>query len=207
MREYIMPKASELSGGARCSAISRETGETKVELALNIDEQGDNIISTGVGFFNHMLNLLAFRAGFTLNINCVGDIEVDCHHTVEDVGIVLGKAINDALGDKKGIARYGNTAIPMDEALARCDLDISGRGYLLFNAKLNAPMCGSFASEMTEEFFRALAINAGITLHINVPYGTNTHHVIEAIFKSVGAALGQAIKINGTAVSSTKGLL
>ena len=207
MHEFIMPSASEMSGGARCSAISRETNETKIELAINLDEQSENKINTGVGFFDHMLNLLAFRAGITLNVKCRGDLHIDDHHTVEDIGIALGKAFADALSDKKGIVRYGNAAIPMDEAISQCALDISGRGFLVLNANIPAVMCGNFSTEMTEEFFRAFAHQAGITLHINVPYGKNSHHIIEAIFKSVGVALAQAIKIEGTAVPSTKGLL
>jgi len=167
-----------------------------------------NKIHTGIGFFDHMLELFAFRAGFALEVNCQGDLHVDGHHTVEDVGICLGQALAAALGDKVGITRYGTASIPMDESLAHCTLDISGRGFLVFNAALPAPIVGGFDTELVEEFFRALAHNAGITLHINLAYGSNTHHIIEAIFKAFGCALGQAVCKTGLdSVSSTKGVL
>jgi len=191
----------------RKALVNRDTLETKIHLTLDLDNKGENKINTGVGFFDHMLNLMAFRAGFTLNVTCDGDLHIDDHHSIEDVGIALGKAFSEAIGDKKGITRYGNAFIPMDESLAQCTLDISGRGFLVFNAELPNPQLGSFSTEMTEEFFRAFSVGAGITLHINLLYGKNTHHIIEAIFKAVGAALSQAIKIEGTGVSSTKGLL
>jgi len=155
-----------------------------------------------------MLTLFAFRAGISLSLDCNGDLQVDGHHTVEDVGICLGQAIKEALGDKSGIARYGTAYIPMDEALVQCVMDISGRGFLVFNAELSSPVVGGFETELTEEFFRALAHNAGITLHINLAYGRNTHHIIEAMFKSLGCAFAEAIKKTGLEVpSSTKGIL
>jgi len=154
-----------------------------------------------------MLELFAFRAGLALEVECRGDLHVDGHHTVEDIGICLGRAIGEALGDKIGIARYGAAWLPMDESLAHVALDISGRGYLVFNAVLPSPAAGGFETELVEEFFRALAHNAGVTLHINLAYGSNTHHIIEAIFKAFGCALGQAVQKTGTAVSSTKGVL
>ena len=165
-------------------------------------------IRTGIGFFDHMLELFAFRAGLDLKVDCQGDLQVDGHHTVEDVGICIGRALAAALGDKAGIARYGTASIPMDESLAHCVLDICGRGFLVFNAAIPAPVVGSFDTELVEEFFRALAHNAGITLHINVPYGSNTHHIIEGMFKAFGCALGQAMQQTGAdTVSSTKGVL
>ena len=195
--------------------LERNTNETKIKIEINLDKKGENAIETGIGFFDHMLNLFAFRAGITLNIACKGDLEVDGHHTVEDVGICLGQAISKALGDKSGIARYGSARLPMDECLAQVDLDISNRPYLVFNAEFGDRrigenekyQVGDFETELVEEFFRAIAVNAGITLHINLLYGKNTHHKIEAIFKAFGIALGQAMRITDEGVSSTKGVL
>jgi len=191
----------------RKAVLERRTNETYINLDLNLDLKDQSEIYTGIGFFDHMLDSLVFRAGITLQLECQGDLQVDGHHTVEDIGICLGQAMRTALDDKAGIARYGTASIPMDEALASCSLDISGRGYLVFNAEIPAKECGSFATDLTEEFFRAFAINAGITLHINLQYGQNSHHIIEAIFKAVGLALGQAIKVDGIEISSTKGVL
>jgi len=199
----------------RKEILERNTGETKIKAMVNLDEQGENKIDTGIGFFDHMLNLLAFRAGITLKIACIGDLEVDGHHTVEDVGICLGQAISKALGDKSGIARYGSARLPMDECLAQVDLDISNRPYLVFNAAFDEGRIGEggkyrvgdFEVELVEEFFRAVAVNAGITLHVNLLYGKNTHHKIEAVFKAFGAALGQAIKVSGNTTPSTKGVM
>jgi len=157
-----------------------------------------------------MLNLFAFRAGMALSLKCDGDLYVDAHHTVEDVGITLGQAISQVLGDKSNINRYGEAAIPMDESLARCILDISGRPFLVFNTpgeKFPCECIGSFETELTEEFFRALAFNAGITMHLSIEYGKNTHHMIEALFKAAGAALKQAVEISGGGVTSTKGVI
>ena len=173
----------------------RKTNETEVTIEL-----GNRIkIDTGVGFYDHMLELFAFRSGLLLEIRATGDLKVDAHHTIEDVGITLGVAVSKMLGDKKGIARYGSARIPMDECLAQVDVDISGRPYLVFNADVG--------DDMMEEFFRAVAFNAGITLHINLFYGKNEHHKCEAVFKAFGCALGQAIKVTGEGVSSTKGVL
>jgi len=191
----------------REAVLERNTNETDISLEIILDKKGENEIETCIGFFDHMLNLFAFRAGIILNVECDGDIDVDGHHTVEDVGIGLGQAIAKALGDKKGINRYGEASIPMDESLARCVLDISGRPYLVFNAEFPAERCGEFETELTEEFFRAVAFNAGITLHLSVEYGKNTHHMIEALFKAFGCALKQAISITGKGVQSTKGVL
>ena len=199
----------------RKATVIRETHETKIELALNLDPPlaetagfANHLNGTaGIGFFDHMLTALVFRAGIAVDLKCQGDLHVDDHHTVEDVGVVLGMAFAEALGDKAGIMRFGQSSMPMDEALANCAIDISGRGFLVFNADMPTPVVGSFSTEMVEEFFRAFAVKAGITLHINLAYGKNTHHIIEAIFKSVGAALNQAIQIKGTGVPSTKGVL
>ncbi|MCL1809760.1 MAG: imidazoleglycerol-phosphate dehydratase HisB [Clostridiales bacterium] len=199
----------------RKEILERNTNETKVKAVINLDEKAENRIDTGIGFFDHMLNLFAFRAGITLKIACTGDLDVDGHHTVEDVGICLGQVISKALGDKNGIARYGSARLPMDECLAQVDIDISNRPYLVFNAVFSDRQIGEsdkyrvggFEVELVEEFFRAVAVNAGMTLHINLLYGKNTHHKIEAIFKAFGAALGQAIKTAGDAVPSTKGVM
>jgi len=191
----------------RKHVLERRTKETFINLDLNLDLKDQTEVYTGIGFFDHMLESLALRAGFSLQLECQGDLQVDGHHTVEDVGICMGQALKIALDDKAGIARYGAASIPMDEALVNCSLDICGRGFLVFNAEIPSHECGTFATELTEEFFRALAHNAGITLHINLAYGKNSHHIIEAIFKAVGCTLGQAIKVNGTEISSTKGVL
>ncbi|MDR0497967.1 MAG: imidazoleglycerol-phosphate dehydratase HisB [Treponema sp.] len=191
----------------RETVLERKTNETAIKIEINLDRKDKNNINTGIGFFDHMLELFAFRAGITLNIECKGDLAVDGHHTVEDAGIVLGQAISKALGDKSGINRYGEATIPMDESLANCILDISGRQFLVFNAKFPSARAGEFETELAEEFFRALAFNSGITLHINRVYGKNTHHMIEAIFKAAGCAFGRAIGKTGEGVPSTKGVL
>ena len=187
--------------------LERKTNETSIKIGLNLDKKSEGKIDTGIGFFDHMLELLAFRAGITLDVECKGDLHVDGHHTVEDVGICLGQAIAKGLGDKSGIARYGAASIPMDECLANCALDISGRPYLVFNAAFPDERAGEFETGQTEEFFRAVAFNSGITLHINLVYGKNTHHMIEAVFKAFGCAFKQAIRVTGDGVPSTKGVL
>jgi imidazoleglycerol-phosphate dehydratase len=191
----------------RKAVYERKTKETAIKLEINLDSRSKGEISSGIGFFNHMLDLFAFWAGVEMHVECEGDLHIDGHHTVEDIGLCLGQAVKTALGDKAGITRYASVSMPMDEALVNVALDISGRGLLVFNANLPAEMCGTFATELTEEFFRAFAVNAGITLHINMVYGKNTHHIIEAMFKATGLALGQAIQVKGTEVSSTKGVL
>ncbi|MCL2426619.1 MAG: imidazoleglycerol-phosphate dehydratase HisB [Oscillospiraceae bacterium] len=192
----------------RKAILERTTKETNIHINLNLDRAEDCNIDTGIGFFDHMLTLFSFRAGVALDVNCDGDLHIDGHHTVEDVGIAIGQAIKKALGDKRGIARYGAASLPMDEALVNCVLDISNRGFLVFNAELPAQKVGDFETEMTEEFFRALALEAGITLHINLAYGKNTHHIIEAIFKAFGVAFGQAIALTeSNNIPSTKGVL
>ena len=191
----------------RGAVLERKTNETSIKIKMKLDEKSPNEIQTGIGFFDHMLTLFAFFAGITLNIHCDGDLEVDGHHTVEDVGIALGQAIGKALGDKSGVNRYGQAIIPMDESLASCVIDISGRPFLVFDAAFESKCVGRFETELTEEFFRAVAQHAGITLHIRLLYGKNTHHMIEAIFKAVGRAFGQAICLAGQGVQSTKGVL
>ena len=191
----------------RTSNIQRNTKETKINIELNLDG-GEVYISTGIGFFDHMLTAFGVHGGFGLRVEVKGDLEVDTHHTAEDTGIVLGKAFKQALGDMSGIERYGSFSIPMDESLAQVSLDISNRPFLVFNAKFEQELCGDYETCVTEEFWRAFAMNSGITLHINVPYGTNAHHQIEAIFKAVAHALKIAVTKNSDgAVLSTKGVL
>lgn len=191
----------------RMATVARKTKETDIELTLWLDG-GVVDISTGVGFFDHMLTAFAVHGGFGLQLKTVGDWHVDCHHTVEDTGIVLGKAFKLALGDRAGITRYGNAFIPMDEALGFCAVDVSGRPYLVFDAELQQERVGDFDSCMTEEFFRALSDNAGFTLHLRCPYGRNAHHMIEALFKACAHAVCDATAENSTgAVLSTKGTL
>lgn len=193
----------------RKAEICRVTGETDIVVEVNLDGEGTYNIDTGIGFFDHMLNLMSKHSITDLKIKAKGDLEVDGHHTVEDVGITLGKCIEKALGDKSGIKRYGTSFVPMDEALVMVSMDISGRPFLVFDAQFNSERVGKMDSELVEEFFRAIAVNAGITLHIKVLYGKNTHHMIEGIFKAFGRALREAVtkdeRIKG--VMSTKGSL
>lgn len=191
----------------RTSEIVRKTKETDIKVTLELDGSGKTSIDSGIGFFNHMLNSFAVHGGFDLSVVCRGDLEVDGHHSVEDIGIVLGKAFAEALGDKAGITRYGSFFVPMDEALAFCSIDISGRPFLVFNADFHDERIGEFDTCLCEEFFRAFAFNAGITLHIRKEYGKNDHHVCEAIFKAVAHALKEAVTVNGDEVLSTKGVL
>lgn len=187
--------------------INRQTAETRISINLSLDGTGSFDGSSGIGFFDHMLNSFAVHGGFDIVLSAKGDLHVDCHHTVEDIGIVLGKAFNGALGDKRGIARFGSSAIPMDEALARAVVDISGRPYLVFDANFEEEKVGEFDTCMTEEFFRAFAFNAGMTLHMSLLYGKNSHHCIEALFKAVAHALKTAIKIDGDTILSAKDVL
>lgn len=191
----------------RCAKIERNTKETQINIELCLDG-GDIEISTGIGFFDHMLTAFAFHGGFGLKAKVTGDLEVDNHHTAEDTGIALGKAFNEALGDMSGIVRYGSFSVPMDESLANVVLDISNRPFLVFNCEMAQEICGDYETAVTEEFWRAFATNAGITLHINVPYGSNAHHQTEAIFKAVAHALKTAVAVNSDgSVLSTKGVL
>ena len=191
----------------RNAEIKRKTKETDITVALDLDGSGKVDIDTGIGFFDHMLTAFGVHSGMDLAVKCVGDLNVDGHHTVEDVGIVIGQAVAKALGDKGGIARYGSAYVPMDEALSFCALDISGRAFLAFNAQFTAERCGEFDTCLTEEFFSAFAMNSGITLHIREEYGKNDHHIIEAMFKAVAHALKDAMSVTGGGVLSTKGVL
>ncbi|MCX6344678.1 MAG: imidazoleglycerol-phosphate dehydratase HisB [Armatimonadetes bacterium] len=193
----------------RKATVERNTAETQISVSINLDGTGVSEIETGIGFFNHMLTHLAKHSLCDMKVSCKGDLDVDAHHTVEDVGIAIGKAIADAIGDKAGIARYGSAIIPMDEALVMTSLDLSGRGGLAYELTMEKEMIGSFDSELTPEFFRALVTNAGINAHIKQVDGSNSHHIVEAAFKAFARAFRQAIskdeKIEG--VPSTKGAL
>ncbi|GEM01315.1 imidazoleglycerol-phosphate dehydratase [Halolactibacillus halophilus] len=193
----------------RKSTKQRQTTETAIDVALNLDDQAPVSIDTGVGFFDHMLTLLASHGRFSLEVKANGDLHIDSHHTVEDVGIVIGQLFKEAIGDKVGINRYGTAYVPMDEALGFVSLDISGRPYLVLDAEFSNDKLGNFDTELVREFLQAFMVHAGITLHARVLYGINTHHKIEAIFKALGQALAQAITINPDikGVNSTKGLL
>ncbi|WP_405099114.1 imidazoleglycerol-phosphate dehydratase HisB [Oceanobacillus sp. FSL H7-0719] len=190
-------------------SISRDTAETKIELELNIDGTGKSDIKTGIGFLDHMLTLFTKHGLFDLRVVCDGDLEVDQHHSVEDIGIALGQAFYQALGTKEGITRYATITTPMDEALSTVSLDISGRSYLVYNVEGLKDKVGNFDTELVEEFFLAFANNARVNLHINLAYGRNSHHIIESIYKGFGRALDQATlknpRIKG--VPSTKGVL
>jgi len=190
----------------RTSNISRATKETSISLKLSL-EGGPVSISTGIGFFDHMLTALAFYGGLGLELTAKGDLEVDGHHTVEDVGIVLGQALREALGDRRGIRRYASACIPMDEALCFTALDFSNRPFLVFDADMPQTMIGTYDACLTVEFMRALAMNGGITLHQKCFYGANAHHITEGLYKSLGLAVKEAAKIEGTGVVSTKGVL
>ena len=194
----------------RKATIKRKTGETDITLTLNIDGKGEGKINTGCGFLDHMLTLLAKHARFDLAVKCKGDVNVDYHHTTEDVGIALGQALKDALGAKKGITRYGDCALPMDETLILSAVDLSGRGFFVREFDIKANKVGDFDTELVEEFFQALAMNAGMTLHIRQLAGSNAHHIIEGAFKSVARSLRAAVSIDkefSGDMPSTKGVL
>lgn len=190
----------------RAYSIERKTKETQISVSLCL-EGGPVEIHTGIGFFDHMLTAFAFYGGLGLELTVKGDLEVDGHHTVEDVGIVLGQAMKEALGDRKGIRRFASAFIPMDEALCFTALDFSNRPYLVFDAEMPQPMIGAYDACLTEEFMRAFAVNSGLTLHMKCHYGKNAHHITEALFKSLGVAVKEAVQITGTGVTSTKGVL
>lgn len=194
---------------ARISTIERNTNETKIMLDFNIDGTGKAEIDSGVGFFDHMMNGFARHGLFDVKLKVNGDLEVDCHHTIEDTGIVLGNAIREAVGDKKGIKRYGSCILPMDEALVMCAVDLSGRPYLVFDANFTADRCGDMDTEMAREFFYAVSYAGAMNLHIKVLYGTNNHHIMEAMFKAFAKALDAATMYDEriTDVLSTKGTL
>ena len=194
----------------RTAEITRDTNETKIRLSLNLDGRGVVSAKTGVGFFDHMLDLLGRHALIDLNVTADGDLHVDQHHTVEDVGLAFGQALEKAVGDKRGIQRYGWALIPMDESLARVALDLSGRPAFVFAVPFNGPRIGDFAAELVEEFFKSVATAAKMNLHVDVPYGRNNHHMAEAAFKALARALRQALTIDPRAadqVPSTKGSL
>ena len=203
-----MSKSTETKK-ARRAEIERKTAETQISIKLNLDGEGKCDIATGIGFLDHMLTLLAKHSFMDLTVKAKGDLEVDSHHTVEDIGIVLGEALREALGDKAGIHRYGNCFIPMDETLAQVCLDFSGRPFLVFGAEIPKILLGNYDTEMTEEFFRAVAMHCGLTLHIRVLYGSNVHHIIEAIFKAFARAVAEAAAVDPRVkgVMSSKGVL
>jgi len=194
----------------RSAEISRKTRETDIKLKLTILEpsvKGSFKGMTGIGFFDHMLNSFASHGGFDLEISVKGDLDVDGHHTVEDVGIVLGLALRKAAGDMKGIRRFADMLMPMDEALVMCAADFSGRAFLAYDVPHTSPMIGSYDTQLTVEFMRALSVNAGITLHLKSMYGDNDHHITEAVYKSAGKCIGNALEICGNDIMSTKGTL
>ena len=194
----------------RTATIARRTKETQIDLSLDLDGTGRATAATGVGFFDHMLDLLARHGLFDLDVKATGDLHVDAHHTVEDVGIVLGQALEQAVGDKRGIYRYGWAIVPMDESLAQVAVDLSGRPTFVFHVKFPSQTIGQFPTELVEEFLKALATSARMNLHVNVAYGSNNHHIAEAVFKGLARALRQAVEIDprrADDVPSTKGSL
>ncbi|MCC8130017.1 MAG: imidazoleglycerol-phosphate dehydratase HisB [Clostridiales bacterium] len=191
---------------SRTAAIERNTRETQVAISLDLDG-GPVSVSTGIGFFDHMLTAFGFYAKIGLSVEVHGDLEVDGHHTVEDTGIVLGQALKQALGDRAGIRRFGSCYVPMDEALTFTALDFSNRPYLVFDAPMPQERIGDYDSCLTVEFMRALAVNAGLTLHQKCLYGANAHHITEGLFKSLGMAIRDAVQVQGNGVTSTKGVL
>ena len=192
---------------SRSSQLHRETKETKIELALDVDGAGQASASTGIPFFDHMLEQLGKHGGWDLRIEAEGDLEIDTHHTIEDVGIVLGTAFKEALGEKAGVRRFASAVVPLDEALVQVALDLSGRPFLVYEVDPRSEWIGTFDPQLAEEFWRAFAFAAGITLHMRSLSGKNGHHIIEASFKGVARSLRDAVKIEGTGVPSTKGAL
>ena len=196
--------------GMRTATIKRKTKETDIEVSVDLDGKGTSTISTGIGFLDHMLDLLARHSRIDINVKAVGDLHIDFHHTAEDTGIALGQAVKQALGDMKGITRYADVHVPMDEALTRVCIDISGRPFLVFKAEFVRDKVGSFDTELVQEWFQAFAMNAGVTLHAECLYGTNDHHIAESCFKGLARALRAAVAIDPKAkdeVPSTKGTL
>ena len=192
----------------RKAEIERVTKETQIKISVSLDEKGKADIDTGIGFFDHMLTALSVHSGISMTVKVRGDLHVDCHHTIEDTGIALGQALGQALGTKAGIVRYGTSYIPMDESLAMASLDLSNRPFLVFNCDFTNQSCGEYDLCMTEEFFRAFAFNSGMTLHINLLYGSNDHHKAEAVYKAVAHALKIAVTENKDGSTlSTKGVL
>ena len=207
MDALIENDAERRDSMARIATVARKTKETDIRVTINLDGTGICNIDSGIGFFDHMLNGFARHGMFDLELACDGDTFVDSHHTIEDCGIALGQAFRQALGDRFGIARYGSKTIPMDESLATVDLDISGRPYLVFHCEFKREQIGMMSTEMVEEFFRAFAVQAGVTLHINLHYGTNDHHKAEAIFKAFARAIREAVREEGNSIPSSKGML
>jgi imidazoleglycerol-phosphate dehydratase len=194
----------------RSAKISRKTAETEIDVSLSLDGTGSYAMETGVGFFDHMLDQLARHSLIDMDVRCKGDLHIDDHHTVEDVGIAIGQALTQALGDKRGIRRYGSCLLPMDDALVRCALDLSGRPFLVWNVDLPTAKIGTFDTELVREFFQALATHGGITLHVDMLHGVNSHHIAEAAFKAVARALRDAVEPDPRkcdAIPSTKGTL
>lgn len=191
----------------RQAEIHRKTGETDIAISLVIDGEGRFEGTTGIGFFDHMMNLLAWHSGMDISLSCRGDLEVDNHHTIEDLGIALGTVFLKALGDKKGIRRYGVFFCPMDETLSRIVLDLSGRPYFVYDVKIPVERIGTFETEMTREFFLAFAMHGMMNLHMACLYGENGHHIVESLFKGLGHALKEAVTVEGGRVLSTKGVL
>ncbi|HQC54723.1 MAG TPA: imidazoleglycerol-phosphate dehydratase HisB [Clostridia bacterium] len=191
----------------RIFEIERKTKETKISLYINLDGSGNVKSKTRIGFFDHMITALGTHAGFDINLEVDGDLEVDCHHTVEDTGIVLGQAIRQAIGDGKGLTRFADCFLPMDEALGFAAIDISGRGFLSFEANFAYKNCGDYETDATPEFFRALAMNAGMTMHMKLLAGENDHHKIEALFKACARCLREALTIKGDKIPSSKGVI
>ncbi|MDM8164648.1 imidazoleglycerol-phosphate dehydratase HisB [Roseovarius sp.] len=194
----------------RTSQITRKTAETEIDVTVDLDGTGQYDNETGVGFFDHMLDQLARHSLIDMKIRCTGDLHIDDHHTVEDVGIALGQALREAVGDKKGITRYGACLLPMDDALVRAALDLSGRPFLVWNVDLPTPKIGTFDTELVREFFQALSTHGGITLHVDALHGFNSHHIAEAAFKAVARALRDAVETDprkADAIPSTKGAL
>ncbi|HOQ05035.1 MAG TPA: imidazoleglycerol-phosphate dehydratase HisB [Anaerohalosphaeraceae bacterium] len=191
----------------RTACVQRKTNETDISVQMNLDGQGAYEISTGVGFFDHMLCHLSKHSGIDLTVQARGDLQVDAHHTVEDVGICLGEALGEALGEKRGIARFGHAVVPMEDAKAEVSVDLSGRAYLVYRVQYTSEKIGEFDVQCVEEFWRAFSAAGRLNLHIEVPYGVNSHHIAEAVFKAVGQALGQAVRITGKRIPSTKGTL
>lgn len=193
----------------RTATLSRKTGETDIKMSLTLDRIGCGGLDgeSGIGFFDHMLNSFCVHGGYSIKLEMHGDLKVDGHHSVEDVGIVLGRLFAEILGDRSGIRRFGECFLPMDEALAFCAVDISGRPYLYYDVPVTSPFVGDYDAQLTEEFMRALAVNMGATLHIKLEHGANEHHITEAVFKAVARALGEAVAPFGSGVLSAKGML
>lgn len=196
-----------MKSSSRTATVARKTKETDIQVSVNLDGNGDYNIQTGIGFFNHMLELLSKHSHIDLSLSCKGDLHIDDHHTVEDVAIALGSALREALGDKLGISRYGYAYIPMDETLARAVVDLSGRSYLVFKAEFTRAKISDMATEMVEHFFFSLAEHLKANIHLEILYGKNTHHKIEGLFKALAVALRQAVSITSTSIASTKGVI